>query len=130
MAISINGAVNRREFLFGSAAAVAVGRAWGQSLDPVKMRRIAVMTLSLNSVLKSARNPTGTDIMDFPDLVADKLGIHNLEMCIRDRSSAMETGWMSASTCATRGRGKAPRSRRRTWGRRRMLRSRWRRNRS
>ena len=90
MAISINGAVNRREFLFGSAAAVAVGRAWGQSLDPVKMRRIAVMTLSLSSVLKSARNPTGTDIMDFPDLVADKLGIHNLEIYPRDLGTPLE----------------------------------------
>jgi sugar phosphate isomerase/epimerase len=80
MAISINGAVNRREFLFGSAAAMAAGRAWGQGLDPVKMKRIAIMTLSLRSVLKTANNPNGTDIMDFADLVADKLGIHNIEM--------------------------------------------------
>jgi uncharacterized membrane protein YgcG len=89
MAISIYGAVNRREFLFGSAAAMAVGRAWGQSLDPVKMKRIAIMTLSLRSVLKSANNPTGTDIMDFADLVADKLGIHNIEMYPTDLGAGL-----------------------------------------
>jgi hypothetical protein len=81
----MNGALKRREFLFGSTAAVAVGRAWGQSLDAAKMKRIATMTL--NSVLKSATNPTGTDIIDYPDLVADKLGIHNLEIYPRNLAS-------------------------------------------
>jgi hypothetical protein len=84
MAISIIGAMNRREFILGSAAAATAGRVWGQGLDPEKMKRIAVMSLSLNSIVKSERNPAGTvDVMDFPDAVADHLGIHNVELDAR-----------------------------------------------
>src|ERR1700679_2852079 len=84
MAISLSGAVNRREFLLGSAAAAAAGRVWGQALDAEKMKRIAVMSLSLNSIVRSERNPAGTvDVMDYPEAVADHLNIHNLELDAR-----------------------------------------------
>ncbi len=48
------------------------------------MKRIGVMTLSLNSILKSERNPAGTlDALDFPEAVADHLGVHNVELDAR-----------------------------------------------
>ena len=88
MTMSINGAVKRREFLLGAAAAVATSRAWGQAADQAKMKRIAIMTLSLGSILKSGRNPTGTvDILDFPEVVAQRLGIHNVELNSADFAS-------------------------------------------
>jgi len=96
MAISIRGAVNRREFVLGSAAVVTAGRVLGQGLDPEKMKRIAVMSLSLNAVVKSERNPAGTvEVMDFPDAVADHLGIHNVELDARTFFASWEPAYIA-----------------------------------
>jgi hypothetical protein len=78
--------IKRREFLIGSAVAVAAGaaRAWGQSADRAKMDRVAVMSYSFNLIMKSAARPDDPqrtlDILDFPDEMAQRYGIHNLEI--------------------------------------------------
>ena len=96
MTISINGAVNRREFLLGSAAALTAGLVRGQGLDAEKMKRIGVMTLSLNSILKSERNPAGTlDALDFPEAVADHLGVHNVELDARTFFPSWEPAYIA-----------------------------------
>ncbi len=81
-----NTILKRREFLLASAAAATASQAYSQASapDPEKMKRIAVMTLSLNSILKSDRNPTGPVApLDFPEAVADHLGVHNVELDAR-----------------------------------------------
>ncbi len=79
--------MRRREFLIGAAAAaglVSSRRSWGQGRDPAKLSRVAIMSLSFNSILKSATqpdNPARTlDIMDIGEMYADRYGVHNVEM--------------------------------------------------
>jgi hypothetical protein len=96
MSTAINHTMNRRKFLLGSAAAATVGIARGQGLDPEKMKRIAVMSLSLASILKSERNPTGAvDVMDYPEAVADHLGVHNLELDARTFFASWEPAYIT-----------------------------------
>ena len=85
MAISMSGPVRRREFLLGAAGASACAGAWGQSADEAKMKRIAVMSLCFNSILKTGsmmpgareNDPNRTvDILDLADIVAERFGIH------------------------------------------------------
>lgn len=75
--------MKRREFLIGSATAVASGRAQGQRPDQAKLNRIAVMSLCFDSVLKSAASPDDPkrtlDILDLADMVAEHYGIHQVE---------------------------------------------------
>jgi hypothetical protein len=60
------------------------------------MKRIAVMSLSLNAVVKSERNPAGTvEVMDFPDAVADHLGIHNVELDARTFFASWEPAYIA-----------------------------------
>ena len=51
--------------------------------DRTKLDRIAVMTLSFNSILKSAAHPDDPartlDILDAPQMIADRYGIHHVE---------------------------------------------------
>jgi hypothetical protein len=73
----------RREFLTGSAAALASSRAWGKRPDPAKLDRIGVMSLCFDSILKSASRPADpkrtVDIMGFADMLAQRYGIHRVE---------------------------------------------------
>jgi hypothetical protein len=81
--------VNRRDFLItsvGAAATTATG--WSQSADhrsadPKKLDRIGVMTLSFSSILKNAAHPDDPkrtlDILDVPQMLADRYGIHHVE---------------------------------------------------
>jgi hypothetical protein len=75
--------IQRREFLIGSGAALASGRARGQRPDPAKLDRIAVMSLCFDAVLKSASRPADpkrtVDIMGFAGMVAERYGIHRVE---------------------------------------------------
>ena len=76
--------MKRRDFLIASAAAAAhVGRARGDAPDRTKLDRIAVMTLSFNSILKTAAHPDDPartlDILDAPQMIADRYGIHHVE---------------------------------------------------
>jgi sugar phosphate isomerase/epimerase len=84
--------MKRREFLVGSAGAAAASRAWGQRPDQAKLDRIGVMTLCFDPVLKggTAREPDPkrtVDMMDFADMVADRYGIHHLELQSTDFDS-------------------------------------------
>ena len=55
-----------------------------QGPDQAKLNRIAIMTLSFNSVLKSASHPDDPkrtlDILDTPDMIADRYGVHHVEL--------------------------------------------------
>lgn len=79
--------MKRREFLVGSAmTAGAAGRIWGgQTPDnKAKLNRIAVMSYSFNNIVKSPAYPNDPkrtlDIMDLPDIVAQRWGVHRVEM--------------------------------------------------
>src|SRR5437870_6054773 len=92
--------MKRREFLIGAAAAAGVPHAaaalgwpaghtssrhaWAQARDSAKLARVAIMSLCFNSILKNATqpdNPARTlDIMDLGQMLADRYGVHNVEM--------------------------------------------------
>jgi hypothetical protein len=76
--------MKRREFLIGSAMAAASGRVWGQRPDQAKLDRIAIMSLCFNPVIKSAAHPDDPkrtlDILELPDTIAERYGIHHVEM--------------------------------------------------
>ncbi len=79
--------MKRREFLIGAAAAAGLAssrRSWGQVRDQAKLTRVAIMSLSFNSILKNQAqpdNPARTlDIMDLGEMYADRYGVHNVEM--------------------------------------------------
>ena len=84
--------LNRRDFLFGSAAAAAAfgmsGLARAQDAATLaKLDRISLMTNDFDGTLpeiwdRSKRvAPEKLDMMDLPDAVADRLHLHNLEVC-------------------------------------------------
>ena len=74
--------MRRREFLIASA--IAAGKASGQGPDRAKLDRIAIMTLCFNSVLKNAAHPDDPartlDILDAPQMIADRYGVHHVEV--------------------------------------------------
>jgi sugar phosphate isomerase/epimerase len=77
--------MRRRDFLVGTAmAAAAAGRGWGQNPDRAKLDRIAIMTLAFNSILKSAAHPDDPkrtlDILDAPQMIAERYGVHHVEV--------------------------------------------------
>jgi hypothetical protein len=79
--------MKRREFLMGVAAAAGLASSrsgWAQGRDQAKLRRVAIMSLCFNSVLKNPTqpdNPSRTlDIMDIGQMLADRYGVHNVEM--------------------------------------------------
>jgi hypothetical protein len=83
--------MRRRDFLFGAAAAFGLGttnRGWIQtgarSNDETKLARMAIMSLSFNSILKDPSQPDAAgrtlDIMDLGEMYADRYGVHNVEM--------------------------------------------------
>ena len=83
--------MKRREFLIGSAAALASGRAWGQRSNQAKLDRIGVMSLCFEAVLKtpsSSADPKRTvEVMDLADMIAERYGIHRIEFQQTDFSS-------------------------------------------
>jgi sugar phosphate isomerase/epimerase len=80
----------RREFLKQAAAATAgiaavSSRGWGQAVAQQSKRdRIAIMSYSFNSILKNASQPDDPkrtlDLMDLPEMYADRFGVHNIEL--------------------------------------------------
>src|SRR5437762_1881563 len=79
--------MKRREFLIGAAAAagLASGRkGWAQTRDQAKLARVAIMSLCFNRILKNPSqpdNPARTlDIMHLGQMLADRYGVHNVEM--------------------------------------------------
>jgi sugar phosphate isomerase/epimerase len=81
--------LSRREFLFGSAAAVsATSLARAQdAATRAKLDRISVMTNDFDAILPEIWDrskevaPKELNMMDLPDAVADRLHLHNLEVC-------------------------------------------------
>lgn len=79
--------IGRRQFLIGSAITTCEVRAQtpeNVQLDRAKLERIAVMTLSFDAVLKSARHPDDPkrtlDILDAPQMLVDRYGVHHVEL--------------------------------------------------
>ncbi|HEY1242286.1 MAG TPA: TIM barrel protein [Bryobacteraceae bacterium] len=74
----------RREFLIGGAVAAMAGRASGQRPDAAKLDRVAIMSLCFNPVIKSATHPDDPkrtlDILDLPDMIAERYGVHHVEL--------------------------------------------------
>jgi hypothetical protein len=79
--------MKRRAFLMGAAAAAGLASTrsgWAQVRDQAKLRRVAIMSLCFNSILKNPTqpdNPARTlDIMDLGQMLADRYGVHNVEL--------------------------------------------------
>jgi Xylose isomerase-like TIM barrel len=87
LGIDWEGAMKRRDFLIGAATAAglaSVRHGWAQGRDEAKLRRVAIMSLCFNSILKNPTqpdNPARTlDVMDLGQMLADRYGVHNVEM--------------------------------------------------
>jgi hypothetical protein len=76
--------IGRREFLISSGLAASAAGARSQSADRAKMDRVAIMSYSFNLIVKSGAHPDDPrrtlDILDFPGIMAQRYGIHNLEI--------------------------------------------------
>jgi len=79
--------MKRREFLIGAAAAAGLlsgRRVWAQARDEAKLRRVAIMSLCFNNILKNPSQPDAPartlDVMDLGQMLADRYGVHNVEM--------------------------------------------------
>jgi sugar phosphate isomerase/epimerase len=77
--------MRRREFLFGSTFAVArVPSLWGQRPNQDKLDRIAIMSLCFSTILKTDAHPNDPkrtlDILDLPDMYAERYGVHHVEL--------------------------------------------------
>ncbi len=80
--------MRRRDFLAGTAAAASLaglGRAQSAALSP-KLDRISVMSNSFSSLATiwdrtKPMAPKELDMMDFPDALAERLHLHNIEVC-------------------------------------------------
>lgn len=76
--------IRRRDFLISSGLAASAAAARGQSADHAKMDRVAIMSYSFSLIVKSDAHPDDPrrtlDILDFPDITAQRYGIHNLEI--------------------------------------------------
>src|SRR4051812_11266878 len=80
--------MRRRDFLMSSAAAAmggaftARGDDW-KSYDKDKLARIAILSLNFDSIMKTSKSPDDPkrtlDFLDFPDMVAERFGVHWVE---------------------------------------------------
>lgn len=75
--------MKRRDLLMGSLF-VSANRLRAQRPDPVKLDRIAIMSLCFSRILKTAANsndPNRTlDALDLPEMIAGRYGVHIVEM--------------------------------------------------
>src|SRR5947207_1993120 len=79
--------MNRREFLARAVVSAAVARTAtvrGQDRDRSRLARVAIMSLGFNSILKNAAQPDDPartlDILDLPQMLAGRYGVHNVEL--------------------------------------------------
>ena len=80
--------MKRREFLMGTAAAASLTRrAWAQGASrEAKLARIGMMFGGFGGRLRPTWDrsqpvePKRLDVMDLPELLADKFGLHNFEL--------------------------------------------------
>lgn len=76
--------MRRRDFIVGGIAAGVAGFAYSEVRpNQAKLDRLAVMTLCFSSVLKDPAHPDDPerklDILDVPQMIADRYGIHRVE---------------------------------------------------
>ncbi len=93
--------MRRREFLIGAAAAAGLAcarRSLAQTRDAATLARVAIMSLSFNSILKLPNQSDNTartlDVMDLGEMYADTYGVHNVEMQHAHVLST-ETAWLN-----------------------------------
>ena len=77
--------MTRRDFLGTAALVPAAARTgFGQSSVQARLDRVAIMSLCFSSVLKTPAAPADTnrtlDVMDLPQLIAERYGVHYVEM--------------------------------------------------
>jgi hypothetical protein len=76
--------MKRREFLIGTAMAAGSATLRAQRPEQTRLDRIAIMSLCFNPVIKSAAHPDDPkrtlDILDFPDMIAERYGVHRVEL--------------------------------------------------
>lgn len=77
--------MNRREFLAVTGAGIFTPWTNLMPTDDVKLRRVCVSSWSFHTFFETDRNnPAKTlmDVRDFPDMIADKYHVHNLEIIL------------------------------------------------
>jgi sugar phosphate isomerase/epimerase len=83
--------IKRREFLIGSATALASGAAWGKRPDKARLSRVGIMSVCFDPVLKTPSSPPDpkrtVEIMDFADMISARYGVHRVEFQHTDFSS-------------------------------------------
>jgi len=80
--------MTRRELLAGATSAIGLASLRpvlaGAQADPAKLGRVAIMVLNFENMLRVPglwEGPTDTlDIMDVPQMFADRYGVHNIEI--------------------------------------------------
>jgi hypothetical protein len=76
--------MKRREFLIGAGLAASAGKLRADRPDQARLDRIAIMSLCFNPVIKSAAHPDDPkrtlDILDLPDMIAERYGVHHVEL--------------------------------------------------
>lgn len=80
--------MHRREFLLSSTAALAVGtatvrgRAQAAVPNKAKLDRVAIMSYSFDRILKNGSTDANRtlDLLDLPEMYADKYKVHNIEV--------------------------------------------------
>ena len=75
--------MQRRDFLLTTAAATAASLR-AQTPDSAKLSRIAIMSICFNPILKTPARPDDPertlDILDLPQVIADRYHVHNVEL--------------------------------------------------
>jgi len=77
--------MRRRDFIIGGSAVAAATTAWGRqnSSDQAKLERMSVMTYCFDRIVKGLGKPDDPartlDILDAPQMIADRYGIHHVE---------------------------------------------------
>jgi hypothetical protein len=76
--------MKRREFLIGAGITAGAGKLRAERPDQARLDRIAIMSLCFNPVIKSAAHPDDPkrtlDILDLPDMIAERYGVHHVEL--------------------------------------------------
>jgi hypothetical protein len=76
--------MKRRGFLIGAGLAAGAGKLRADRPDQARLDRIAIMSLCFNPVIKSAAHPDDPkrtlDILDLPDMIAERYGVHHVEL--------------------------------------------------
>ncbi len=80
--------MKRREFLMGAAAVAGLAsttRVWAAQGGSAKLARVGVSSRNFDAIIKmgvGAASPTARtlDFLDLPQMIADKFGVHNVEL--------------------------------------------------